>query len=342
MNLEKNSRRWLAAMAAVTLSCSQGDNGALRSPVSPTSGSDGRSAISSVGVYPPNDVGLPVQSRFAAGFSEVGGSAVGDLQNGPIEILRVRLRPADAPGFYAEPGGVYRVNPGTPVEFWIEWTSPSPLETAPRLAIDWGFSEADNIHCGPCRLDKSLPPGIHQITIRMDDRVGGVTRRTFTINSEFVLPDPSGPVCTPLTSGATVAGSINGTAPLQSGRVFRDGIASVCPTKAYPGIFGAATMYGYTVHSYTAPEGAPVCLTVNFDPDTGGTPCGTNAHMSAYLGSYDPANQAANYVGDVGSSVAQPFSFTVPGGAAFKLVVTNTAAAATCGYTFSFTSTVCQ
>lgn len=343
MNRNPNPRRWLSLIAAVTVSCSQGDAGALRSPASPSSASASngeRSTASSIGGYPANDVGLPVSSTFAFGFGEVSGSAVGDVQNGPIEILRVRLRPMDAPGFYAEPGGTYRVNPSTPVEFWVEWTSSSPLSVPPRLAIDWGFSEADNIHCGPCRLDKSLPPGRHQITIRMDDRVGGVTRRTFTVNAEFAPPD--GPVCSPLSTGTFVAASINGAGALQDGRIFRDAVASACPSKVYPGIFNVGTMYGYTVHSFTMPDSAATCLTVNFDPNTGGAPCGTNAHMSAYLGSYDPANQALNYVGDVGSSITQPFAFTVPGGAEFKLVVTNTSAAASCDYRFSFATTVCQ
>ena len=340
MNRHSNSSRWLIALAMGAVSCSQGDTRGIGSPISPTVQGGGSSSISSAGGYPANDVGIPIQSSlFATGLGEVGSSAAGDVQNGPIEILRVRVRPKDAPGFYAEPGGTYRVDPGSPVEFWVEWTSSTPLATPPRLAMDWDFSESDNIHCGPCLINKTFPAGRRTVTVRMDDRVSGLTKRTFTILAEFVVAEP---VCSALPTATNVSGTINGAGPLQLGRLFRNGVASTCPSKAYPGLFNAGTSYGYTVHSYSIQGGAATCLTVNFDPNTGSVPCGTNAHMSAYIGSYDPANQSANYVGDSGNSATKPFDFTVPAGATFKLVVTNTAAAATCDYRFNFTTTVCQ
>ncbi len=340
MNGHKNTSRCLVVLAMAAVSCSQGDNRGSRSPVSPSAQDGGSSSTSSIGGYPANDVGIPVQSAVrATGLGDVGSSAAGDVQNGPIEILRVRVRPKDAPGFYAEPGGTYRVNPGAPVEFWVEWTSSTPLATPPRLAMDWDFSESDNINCGSCVINKVFPAGRRVVTIRMDDRVGGLTKRTFTIVAEFELGEAA---CSAVPTATNVSGTINGGGPLQLGRIFRDASPSTCPSKVYPGIFNAATSYGYTVHSYSIQGGAATCLTVNFDPNSGGTPCGTNGHMSAYIGSYDPANQSANYVGDVGSSLTQPFDFTVPAGATFKLVVTNTSAAATCNYQFSFTTTVCQ
>lgn len=127
----------------------------------------------------------------------------------------------------------------------------------------------------------------------------------------------------------------------QLGRIFRDGVASACPGKAYPGIFNAATTYNYEVFSYSN-TGATSCVTINFDPNTGpGTPCGTNAHMSAYLNSYDPNNQGTNFLGDVGSSVTQPFSFDVAGGNEMVLVVTNTSGTAICGFSFQVVNLPC-
>jgi uncharacterized repeat protein (TIGR01451 family) len=82
-------------------------------------------------------------------------------------------------------------------------------------------------------------------------------------------------------------------------------------------------------------------VTVNFDPNAGANPCGTNAHASAYVGSYNPANQGANFVGDVGSSVTQPFAFDVPGGQSLVLVVTNTASAAVCDFAFQVVNLPC-
>lgn len=142
---------------------------------------------------------------------------------------------------------------------------------------------------------------------------------------------PNGPVLASFTGANT-----------QDGRIFRDAIPSVCPIKAYPGIFGNGTTYNYETFTYANTDAAPACVTVNFDPDTAGaTPCATNAHASAYIGSYDPANQATNFVGDVGSSLAQPFSFQVPGGQNMVLVVTNTSSAAVCDFAFEVVALPC-
>jgi hypothetical protein len=146
-------------------------------------------------------------------------------------------------------------------------------------------------------------------------------------------------------NGTTGSGSPDkaGVSGAQLGRLFRNAIPSACPSKVYPGLFNAATTYNYDAYSFTNSAAVAVCVTINFDPNSGGaTLCRTNAHASAYLGSYDPNNQSANYVGDVGSSITQPFSFEVPAGQAFVVVVTNTASQAACNYSFSLDSVFCQ
>lgn len=145
-----------------------------------------------------------------------------------------------------------------------------------------------------------------------------------------------GPVCPdgPVTSEFTGANT-------QLGRIFRDGVASTCPNKVYPGIFNDSTTYNYEAFTFSNTDAGAACVTVNFDPDAGATPCGTNAHASAYLNSYDPANQGTNFLGDVGSSIAQPFSFEVPGNSDLVLVVTNTASQATCTFGFEVVDLPC-
>ncbi|MFH1176036.1 MAG: hypothetical protein V1750_01420 [Acidobacteriota bacterium] len=138
-----------------------------------------------------------------------------------------------------------------------------------------------------------------------------------------------------------VSAAFSGT-NTQSGRIFRDSIQSTCPSKVYPGIFNVGTIYNYETFTYNNTSGTTACVTVNFDPNVGTPPCSTNAHASAYLGSYDPNNQAANFVGDVGSSLTQPFSFDVPGGQSMVLVVTNTASQAVCGFAFQVVNLPCQ
>jgi uncharacterized repeat protein (TIGR01451 family) len=157
---------------------------------------------------------------------------------------------------------------------------------------------------------------------------------------------PMGPG-TPFVEGAACppAGQIDAAftgATTQDGRIFRDAIPSVCPSKVYPGQFGVGTTFNYEAFTYSNTSGAPACVTVNFNPDTSGaTPCATNAHASAYLNSYDPTNQALNYVGDVGSSLTQPFSFEVPATTDMVLVVTNTASAAICTFGFEILNLPC-
>lgn len=130
----------------------------------------------------------------------------------------------------------------------------------------------------------------------------------------------------------------------QMGRIFRDAIPSSCPSKAYPGIFNPGTPYFYETHTYSNSTAGAVCATVNFDPNPDlnlATDCDTNAHASAYVGSYDPNNQSANYVGDVGSSITDSFSFEIPAMSDLVLVVTNTAAEEVCNYTYEVVALDC-
>ena len=61
----------------------------------------------------------------------------------------------------------------------------------------------------------------------------------------------------------------------------------------------------------------------------------------AYLNSFDPNNMAANYLGDVGSSVSQPFSFAVPGGQNFVVVAQTNFGPVLCSYSFSLSGANC-
>ncbi|MEY4547757.1 MAG: hypothetical protein RL685_3952 [Pseudomonadota bacterium] len=138
----------------------------------------------------------------------------------------------------------------------------------------------------------------------------------------------------------------------QSGRLFRDGTPSVCgPAKAYPGIFNGGSTFNFESFTFANTSASEACVTVNFNPDAtvvqpgadaGTAACGTNAHASAYLSSYDPTNQEANFIGDVGSSTAQPFFFTVPATTDLVLVVSNTTTADQCGFAVEVVDLPCQ
>ncbi len=101
--------------------------------------------------------------------------------------------------------------------------------------------------------------------------------------------------------------------------------------------------YNYESFSFLNEDLAPRCVVVNFDPNAGGNPCGTNAHASAYVGDmYDPTNQSLNFVGDVGSSITQPFEFEIPGASNFTLVFNTNFDTDTCSFAFEVVETSCD
>lgn len=138
-----------------------------------------------------------------------------------------------------------------------------------------------------------------------------------------------------------VDGTFSGT-NTQDGRIFRDGVPSTCANKPYPGNFGVGTTNNFETFTYPNVSPDPACVLVNFDPNAGANPCGVNAHLSAYAGSYDPLNQAANYLGDVGSSDTLPFLVTIPGATDLVILASNNAGQVTCDYSFELIGLPCD
>jgi hypothetical protein len=106
---------------------------------------------------------------------------------------------------------------------------------------------------------------------------------------------------------------------------------------------GARRFDAYTFA--TCPGSAPACITVTLtNACTAGV---AQVFPMVYLGSFDPNNVAVNYLADMGFSPTggQPgsFSFLVPGGSSFVVVVheVNPGAAVGCNYTLTV-SGLCQ
>ncbi len=125
-------------------------------------------------------------------------------------------------------------------------------------------------------------------------------------------------------------GTFDGTELTMDNRLFRDAVPSVCePMKGFPGVI--AGTYAYRTHTYYN-NGPAQCVTVSFDVGT----CDTNVHLTAYAGSFNPADLSQNYLGDVGSSTTQSFSFMAPANSAVILMAQdNNGAAARCTYNFT-------
>lgn len=152
----------------------------------------------------------------------------------------------------------------------------------------------------------------------------------------FGTNDAAGQACP--GDGQVINGSLNSvTGPFQDGRLFRDAVPSVCPAKTFPGVFGAGSTMNYSTHTFLAAS-ATSCVTVNFNTGT----CDTNIFAGAYLNSYNPLDISQNYIGDIGSSLTQSFSFEVPAGNSLVLVATSTNFPVTCDYSFSVDNYACN
>ncbi|HNG34307.1 MAG TPA: putative Ig domain-containing protein, partial [Blastocatellia bacterium] len=131
---------------------------------------------------------------------------------------------------------------------------------------------------------------------------------------------------------------------LQNARLTRDGNPTFCGTeKSCPGTTSTGTRR-YDAYNFSNCSTVPSCITVTLD-----TPCNTGGgslFAAAYLGSFDQNNVCLNYLADPGLSpgaVPAIFSFTVPAGANFTVVVSevNSGVSANCNYTMNLTGLCC-
>jgi hypothetical protein len=134
---------------------------------------------------------------------------------------------------------------------------------------------------------------------------------TFTGGSStfnFSLPTCACPAST--ITGSLAAGDLQQTA-----RLGRDGVTSACGTaKVCPGPLGTGPRL-YDIYSFTNSGGVTACATITL---TAGCSPATNPIIAvAYLGSFNPANLCANYLGDSGGSPnpTNSFQVNIPAGA---------------------------
>ncbi|HYP19552.1 MAG TPA: SBBP repeat-containing protein, partial [Chloroflexia bacterium] len=121
----------------------------------------------------------------------------------------------------------------------------------------------------------------------------------------------------------TYIGAITESDPIAANSLYLDEVASTCAApKTCPDVVGDKP--GFDQYRFTNTSGAPRCITVALD----GTDCGSveSVVSAAYLGAFDPSNSCANYLADGGTDSMWftgpiSYSFTVPAGAAFGVVV---------------------
>jgi hypothetical protein len=141
-----------------------------------------------------------------------------------------------------------------------------------------------------------------------------------------VTPGCCGPVAFTGAIGSNSA-AYPGTSGVQSGRVGRFPPVSTCGApKTYP---GTQDTNPRTYDAYTFVNNGPAtCVTFNVN-----TACTTNfVFPVAYLGSFNPANVAQNYLGDSAESPnpSSNFSVNVPANSSVVLVVSEVTAGTGC------------
>ncbi|KAF0226141.1 MAG: hypothetical protein FD167_4883, partial [bacterium] len=105
----------------------------------------------------------------------------------------------------------------------------------------------------------------------------------------------------------------------QTSRVFRDGIATGCKGKPFPGTL--AGNFKYDAYRFQNTSSEDRCMTVNLNKVSCSN---TSLFASAYLNCFNPNNITQNYIADAGTSTNnRAFSFNVPAGAQFVVVVSS-------------------
>jgi hypothetical protein len=134
------------------------------------------------------------------------------------------------------------------------------------------------------------------------------------------------PTCTGGADQTIPANVLDANDPTQLDRLGRDGNPGTCSGKACPG-GGFPGTKRFQTFNFTNNSAAAACFTVTINAALGGA---GDIESAAYLDSYDPANLCLNYLGDSGvvglgtTLGSASYSFTVPAGANFVVVVNTT------------------
>ncbi|HET6545112.1 MAG TPA: kelch repeat-containing protein, partial [Rhodanobacteraceae bacterium] len=115
------------------------------------------------------------------------------------------------------------------------------------------------------------------------------------------------------------------TTDQQTGRLFRGGVPSTCAAPLTASVFDSLPRRYVTSPSLYNQSSSDVCATITVTFDAA---CDINMQPAAYLGSFDPTDITANYLGDPGLSSGLPpnplsFEVTVPGGASIVVNVND-------------------
>jgi hypothetical protein len=164
---------------------------------------------------------------------------------------------------------------------------------------------------------------------------------TIADEGTFAIPFTllEGAICTngggACESCTIVSGRFTTNTPTLFRRLLATGGPSICfPQKLCSGPDDGTNLppARYLKHAFTNFTGSDACLTAQLHFDCPTATVGT-LHAAAYLGDIDSSTACLNYLGDTGAAIVDsypPFSFRVPAGSNFVLVVTTRVANIAC------------
>jgi hypothetical protein len=184
--------------------------------------------------------------------------------------------------------------------------------------------------------------------LHMADGSGGSvgTLRTWSLFLYPVACGSGGGACALCANGTLYTNTLDASSAIQIGRLARNCIISTCGSiKSCPGMADSTARHYQAYPFYNGPSNA--CITVALtDPSC-------YLMSVAYLGSFDPANLCANYLGDAGNDTGNAqgcglsgpltYSFKVPSNSVFVVTV-NEVGSGLCGnpYTLSVSGGDCR
>lgn len=264
-------------------------------------------------------------------LTETSGNFNGSLEPGEAATLNIPLRNLGVVNATGVAAVLSTSTPGV--------TITSAASAYPDIASGGGVQSPNTIYAFSVSGSAPCPSTIaFVLTVTY---TGGPSPRTFNVPVNVGPPGItiSGSMTTsPTLPGGVVGATSTGT---QTGRLVRNGVASSCAGKAYPGTNDTSNRR-FQAYTFTTPTNTNVssyCVTATFTAP--GATTATAVHPVAYLAPYTPVNIVTNYAGDPGSSPLNAgvvtFSFNVPAGRTFTIVVHDIATAAVHNQAYTLT-----
>jgi len=163
---------------------------------------------------------------------------------------------------------------------------------------------------------------------------------TSAASNFFNITPPAAVACDTCSSGSiSCSGQLIGHGTATTARKDLDTTPSTCANEACSG--STSGTFNYLLYTFRNNTASAVCYTVSFDNAC--NTAATSLFSAAYSPSFSPSNVCTNFLGDLGNgtNTTTSYSFTVPSGQNFEIVVWNRTSGSYCTSPFTLTLTPC-